>query len=123
MSQNLNLESSEPNKMIPHPVYPETFIVYCNRFRVAEKDEIYRKREQYIQVVGLYAKATDNSYVEAVCFEQITHADPETEDVVRGLNNTVIPTESLAEFMTLIQLAYARCEEVRAGLQIEGEND
>jgi len=109
--------------MIPHPVYPETFIVYCNRFRVAEKDEIYRKREQYIQVVGLYAKATDNSYVEAVYFEQITHADPETEDVVRGLNNTIIPTESLAEFMTLIQLAYARCEEVRAGLKVEGEND
>jgi len=117
MPQHLNVDSDEPNKMIPHPTYKNTLIVYCNRFKLAEKDEIYRKREQYIQVVGLYDKDSDTAFIEVVCFEHMLFVDPLKEDTVQGLNSTILPTESTAEFMTLIQLAYARAEQVKITLQ------
>lgn len=119
MPKLLNVDSSDPNKLIQHPTYKETLIVYCDKFQLDKKDEIYRQRIHYIQVVGLYDKATDTCFIEIVCFEHITYADPIVQDVVKGINNTIIPTESLAEFMTLIQLAYARAEQIRSDHKTE----
>lgn len=108
--------SSNPNKMIAHPAYTATTIVYCDKFQIENRDEIHRTRTRYVQVVGLCAEK--RNVVEIICFEHIAYTDPDKDDMIAGINNICIPTPYIPELMALVQLAYVRISEVRSGNEV-----